>query len=449
MGIVELAAAMSLVYFDITIGAIPVGRITFRLFDEAVPKTVRNFKSLCMGDLGDHMSYKKSIFHRIIKGFMCQGGDFTKRNGTGGESIYGKKFEDESFAIKHTKGGLLSMANAGKDSNGSQFFITFCPTPHLDNKHVVFGEVIHGIDIILQIEQVETDQRDRPVLGQEVVIADCGLVGSKPANLASESAANPSKKRTKKKKMNSSSSSDDDSSRDHRKKKHSKKKSKKRKRRHDSSDSEDSVQKPKTDDRHQSVKRSEQDQVRGRERSLSDDRQPFKEATVEVTEATNDALRSNDDNHSNNNDDIRDCNDGKREDRYDQDRDERQSDRSRNDRNRDRDGSDRGGERESCSYLGEDGILYKGRGQRRFSTNESNSNSSRGGYRGNNNDRRGGGGGGYRDGREDFRAKEYVRKERYIPPPGKHGFDRRHTMKPLYTDNTSRNDNDNDDEDQA
>ena len=162
-------------YFIIAIDGNEIGKLKFELFDEDVPKTCANFRYLCAKGLDDKNvpCYKNSIFHRIIKEFMIQGGDFTNFNGTGGKSIYGDKFEDENFNLKHNQPGLLSMANSGPDTNGSQFFITLEETPHLDDKHVVFGILLEGFDILKKIELLSVDDKDKPL--QEVKIINCGV----------------------------------------------------------------------------------------------------------------------------------------------------------------------------------------------------------------------------------------------------------------------------------
>ncbi|CAO3673497.1 unnamed protein product [Umbelopsis ramanniana] len=237
------------VFFDIDIDGQRLGRIVFELFADEVEQTAENFRALCTGEMGlgkvsnMPLHYRGYIFHRIIKGFMCQGGDFTRRNGSGGESIYGATFPDENFKRKHTTQGLLSMANRGPNTQSSQFFITTRPTPHLDGKHVVFGRVVSGYDIVESMENQPVDQNNRPL--QLVMIANCGeLVLQLPpsvkirqqkkkeiedASASEDSGDEKDRKRSRSRKESESESDSEEEERRHRKKKKSKKSKKERK----------------------------------------------------------------------------------------------------------------------------------------------------------------------------------------------------------------------------
>ncbi|UYV71781.1 Ppib [Cordylochernes scorpioides] len=169
-----------MVYFDLTLGGEDIGRVEIGLFGRTVPKTVKNFVELCNKHLTDPpqegklTGYKGSVFHRVIEDFMIQGGDFTRGDGRGGTSIYGEKFPDENFKLKHYGAGWLSMANSGPDTNGSQFFITTKKTTWLDGRHVVFGKILKGMNVIRQVERTKTDSQDKPL--KAVMIKDCGTL---------------------------------------------------------------------------------------------------------------------------------------------------------------------------------------------------------------------------------------------------------------------------------
>ena len=159
------------VFLEMSVGGTNLGRIEIELKEDVAPKTTENFKKLCTGEEG--YGYAGSGFHRVIPGFMCQGGDFTAGNGTGGRSIYGDRFEDENFDLSHTGPGVLSMANAGPGTNGSQFFLCVTDTPHLDGKHVVFGQVVKGYGIVKAVESVGSQGGETEM---PVVVESCGLV---------------------------------------------------------------------------------------------------------------------------------------------------------------------------------------------------------------------------------------------------------------------------------
>ncbi|KAL6635175.1 hypothetical protein ACP70R_027846 [Stipagrostis hirtigluma subsp. patula] len=174
----EVAVRNPRCFLDVSIDGELEGRIVVELYASVAPRTAENFRALCTGEkglgaaTGVPLHYKGSCFHRIVKGFMVQGGDITAADGTGGESIYGLNFEDENFILKHERKGMLSMANSGPNTNGSQFFITTTRTPHLDGKHVVFGRVIKGMGVVRAMEHVSVGEADCPTAN--IVIADCG-----------------------------------------------------------------------------------------------------------------------------------------------------------------------------------------------------------------------------------------------------------------------------------
>lgn len=166
------------VFFDVAAGPQALGRIEMTLRADVVPRTAENFRQLCTGEggkgkSGKDLHFKGSTFHRVINDFMCQGGDFTAHNGTGGESIYGSKFADENFQLSHTGAGVLSMANAGPNTNGSQFFLCTVKTEWLDGKHVVFGNVTKGMDVVKKIESYGSSSGRT---SQTIKIVDCGQI---------------------------------------------------------------------------------------------------------------------------------------------------------------------------------------------------------------------------------------------------------------------------------
>ncbi|XP_055587171.1 peptidyl-prolyl cis-trans isomerase G isoform X2 [Uranotaenia lowii] len=215
-------------FFDVSLGGLPAGRIVFELQPDVAPKTCENFRALCTGEkgigekTGKPLHYKGIIFHRVVKDFMIQSGDFSNGNGTGGESIYGGTFDDENFISKHDKPFLLSMANRGKNTNGSQFFITTQPAPHLDNVHVVFGHVVSGHDLVRQLEQLPVDRNHRPL--QDAVVTNCG-----------ELVRQIKERKERKKKKSKSSSSDESDGEGSKKRKKDKKKKKEKKSKGDKS----------------------------------------------------------------------------------------------------------------------------------------------------------------------------------------------------------------------
>ncbi|KAL8170294.1 hypothetical protein V2J09_022098 [Rumex salicifolius] len=257
------------VYFDVCIGGQPSERITFELFADVVPKTAENFRALCTGEkgvgatTGKSLHYKGSSFHRIITGFMAQGGDFSKGNGTGGESIYGGKFPDENFKKDHDGPGLLSMANSGPGTNGSQFFLTFKRQPHLDGKHVVFGKLVTGMDVLKKIEQVGTGN-GQPT--EPVKIVDCGEVSDTKSQSEIKLKKGDKKKRSSKEETSSDHSSDVKVGRRHK----SLKDRRKKRRRYSSSDSYSSSESDSDSGSHTSDSDSDSDSSASESRSSSD-----------------------------------------------------------------------------------------------------------------------------------------------------------------------------------
>jgi len=181
MGKPGMSKVTDKVFFDVAINGRKIGRIEFAIFGKKTPFTAKNFIALAKGHYekdGTLLHYKKSRFHRVIDGFMIQGGDITNHDGTGGKSIYGHAFRDENFKLKHWGAGTLAMANAGRDLNNSQFYITLKATPWLDNRHVVFGKVIHGMAVVKEVAALGTDSKNRPL--DKVEIVDCGHIPTQP-----------------------------------------------------------------------------------------------------------------------------------------------------------------------------------------------------------------------------------------------------------------------------
>ncbi|TPX51391.1 hypothetical protein SeMB42_g00478 [Synchytrium endobioticum] len=239
-------------FFDIEIDGNPAGRVVFELFKDDTPKTVENFRCLCTGEKGSNRYYKGASFHRVVEEFMIQGGDYTKGDGTGGESIYGGQFEDENLTRKHDQPFLLSMANRGPNTNGSQFFIITAPngTPHLDGKHVIFGRVVSGQKIVQRIEKLPTDSRDGPL--QKVTIANCGELERRKKQDADKKSSTTEKKGSNKRQcrsasVNSSSSASSSASSGSESdgKKRRKRDKKKHKKHHGDADQDDELSKSK------------------------------------------------------------------------------------------------------------------------------------------------------------------------------------------------------------
>ncbi|KAN0049998.1 hypothetical protein ACTA71_003096 [Dictyostelium dimigraforme] len=272
-------------FFDVEIDGKPIGRIIFELFNDVAPKTTENFRVLCLGTqyskiTQTRLHYKGTPFHRIIKNFMVQCGDFQNKNGTGGESIYGKRFDDENFKIKHSEPYLLSMANAGPNTNGSQFFITTAPAPHLDGKHCVFGKVVSGQNVVDILNALLTDQNDKPYA--DVKIVHCGelVLKSSSQNKKSEqeldsddSSSDSDSDSNSDSDLDSDSDSEDDrkkrKKRKKRKEKKRKSKDRKKKKKRSYSSSSDDSDYSNSDDDDNYKKRKKRN---GRSRSRSKDR---------------------------------------------------------------------------------------------------------------------------------------------------------------------------------